>query len=62
MKYTIELSPQDLQVVGNALGQRPYAEVAQVVAKIDRQVMAQQQRDHDKAADARDQPSGAPVA
>ena len=40
-KVTIELDDSQLQIVLNAMGQRPYAEVAQVVQLIAQQIQAQ---------------------
>lgn len=42
MKYTIELTKAELEVVGRALGQRPYVEVAALLAGIDQQINRQE--------------------
>ena len=41
--FTLRLTQQHINILGNALGARPYAEVAEVMAVINRQLIAQQQ-------------------
>lgn len=55
----LDLDERDINIIGNALAQRPWGEVNGVMVKIDAQVKAAQQAAHDKAADERDAPSGA---
>jgi hypothetical protein len=59
MKYTASLHLDAWKVIGNALGQRPYCEVAAVILDIETQIKAQQQAAHDQAADNADTRSGA---
>jgi hypothetical protein len=40
--YTLKLTSKQMDVVGNALAQRPYAEVAQLLQEITQQIQAQQ--------------------
>lgn len=59
MKFNIalELDRQSLGALGAALAQAgPYALIHPIVASIDAQVKAQQQRTHDAAADLRSEP------
>ena len=42
MEFTIKLSAQELQIAANALAQRPYGEVAAVIASMQKQVSAQE--------------------
>ena len=42
-QITLTLSPQRLEYIANVLSQRPYAEVAQVLAEIQQQLQAQAQ-------------------
>lgn len=42
MEFTIKVTAKHLDIIGAALGQRPYAEVFEVIADIQRQVGAQQ--------------------
>lgn len=42
MEFTIKVSDKHLDIIGVALGNRPYAEVFEVIADIQRQVDAQQ--------------------
>ena len=42
MQYNLTVSAQDLQVISNALGLRPYAEVAHVIARLQVQVNQQE--------------------
>lgn len=41
MEFNIKLTEQEVNLIGNALGQMPYAAVAQLVANITNQVQAQ---------------------
>lgn len=42
MDFTIKFTDKQLDIIGNALGQRPYAEVFELVAEIHRQIGEQQ--------------------
>ena len=42
-EMTLTLTSKDMDIVANALGQRPYVEVAQLLQKISQQVQAQNQ-------------------
>lgn len=42
MNYTLEFAPEDMQTVGRALSALPYGQVAQLMAKIQAQVTAQE--------------------
>lgn len=41
MTYKLELTKDELRVVGAALGNMPYSQVARLIASIDTQVMMQ---------------------
>lgn len=43
-ELTLKLTGKELDIVANALGQRPYVEVAQLLQKIGQQIQAQQQQ------------------
>lgn len=42
-EMTLKLTSKDMDIVANALGQRPYVEVAQLLQKISQQVQQQNQ-------------------
>ena len=42
MEFTIKLTPQEIQIIGNALGERPFKEVGALIAKLDAQLAEQQ--------------------
>jgi len=42
-QYTLTVTPQDVQVIGNALGARPLAEVRDLYQRLEAQVIAQNQ-------------------
>lgn len=52
VNYTIELSPNDLRIIGLALDDRPYKEVAGLCARIQKQIT-----DQDIARQAEPEPS-----
>lgn len=56
-----ELTESDIQDIGMALMHLPMGRVRSLVERIERQVAAQMQVAHDKAADEADRPSGARV-
>lgn len=41
VEYLLKVSPQDVQVIGTALGARPYVEVQALVAKLQAQISEQ---------------------
>lgn len=43
-KLTLQLTPQQLDYLGNVLGQRPYVEVVALLTEIQQQLQQQQQR------------------
>lgn len=45
MTIKLELTPQEMQIIGAALGNMPYREVAQLVASINEQVQKQNQQE-----------------
>lgn len=59
MKFVLELEEPDVLRVIRAVGKMPAEEVFNLLVNIDSQIKAQQQAAHDRAADERDQPSGA---
>jgi hypothetical protein len=42
MDFTIKLTGEQLDIIGNALGQRPYAEVFELISELHMQVREQQ--------------------
>jgi len=42
MNYTITFEEKDLSIIGNALANRPYGEVSQLIAKLNQDIQAQQ--------------------
>lgn len=38
IKYTLKLTADQIQLIGNALAERPYKEVAQTLADIQKQI------------------------
>ena len=42
MNFILKVTESQLDIIGNALGQRPYAEVAQLIAELQKQTMDQQ--------------------
>lgn len=51
MEFLIKLLPQDVEAIGRALAERPYREVAALIAKLDAQLAAQQQKPEAPKAD-----------
>lgn len=44
MNIKLELTPQEMQIIGSALGNMPYREVAQLIGTINEQVQKQNQQ------------------
>lgn len=42
MNFTIKLTDKQLDIIGNALGQRPYVEVVELISEMHLQVREQQ--------------------
>lgn len=52
--FTLTVTPADLQVIGKGLGTQPYEAVAQLMAKLQAQVIEQQKpKDGNKAEPAK---------
>ena len=43
MIFRLELTPQEMQYLSNVLGERPFKEVAELIQKINAQIIQQQQ-------------------
>lgn len=54
--YTIKLSAQDLQIVGAALGARPFTEVRDLFARIEQQINEQNKVPTPKDANGNPEP------
>lgn len=46
MTFTLQLTTQDLDVIGKALGELPYKMVGPLIAKVDAQLVEQQKLQH----------------
>ena len=55
---TLNVSPAQLHVIATALHQRPYIEVAPLLADLERQVLDQQIKNQTETATASNQPPG----
>lgn len=53
MSYLVELSLDELRVVGAALAEQPYRVSAPVIAKINEQVVSQQAAEEQKVKDGK---------
>lgn len=42
-EYTLTMSPADVNIIGTALGQRPFAEVKDLWGRLEAQIVAQNQ-------------------
>ena len=43
MEFTLQVTDQEIMIIGNALGKQPYDVVATLVSKLQQQVNAQQE-------------------
>ena len=43
MDYTLTINAQELQIISNAIGNRPFIEVNTLIAKLQKQVLEQEQ-------------------
>ena len=59
-QYTVTVTPQNMAMIGKALGQMPYSDVAVLIADLQRQMVEQNKAAADAAKKPDDKPPSSP--